>query len=102
MLGTDVLHQVDHSEGASIIDSKRKPVKEARVRDYMGSSAMKDCLTLPTKVGEPEPKASVYGFGTIRPREVWAPKAYRAHANDGKQRFYIDQDICYIIKILEY
>ena len=51
---------------------------------------MKDCLTLPTKVGEMEPKATVYGFGTVKPRDVWAPKAYRPHANAGNQRFYID------------
>jgi hypothetical protein len=56
----------------------------------MASSSMKDCLTLPTQTGEMEPKASVYGFGTTRPRDVWAPKAYRPHANDGNQRFYID------------
>ena len=56
----------------------------------MNSSSMKDCLTLPTQVGEIEPKASVHGFGTVKPKDVWAPKPYRPHANAGNQRFYID------------
>lgn len=51
---------------------------------------MKDCLTHPTNVGDIEPKATICGFGTVKPRDVWAPKAYRPHANDGNQRFYID------------
>ena len=90
LLGTNVLHQASHEESKQISQSWKVPVKERRVTAYMNSSAMKDCLTLPTKVGEIEPKAAVHGFGTAKPRDVWAPKAYRPHANAGNQRFYID------------
>ena len=90
LVGTNVLHQSSHEESKKITESWKVPVKERRVTAYMNSSAMKDCLTLPTKVGEIEPKAAVHGFGTAKPRDVWAPKAYRPHANAGNQRFYID------------
>jgi hypothetical protein len=66
------------------------PVKEVRVTDYMGSSAMKDLLFGLTKCGEIEPKPVVYGFGTAKPKDIWALKAYAPHANDGNRRFYID------------
>ena len=90
IVGSDVLHQTNHEESKNICDGWKIPSREARVTNYMSSSSMKDCLTLPTKVGEMEPKAALYGFGVAGPKDVWAPKAYRPHANSGNQRFYID------------
>lgn len=89
-MGSNVLHQADHNESSAICDSWKKPQKEARVKTYMGSSSMKDCMSMPSSGGEVETKGTIHGFNTIKPRDVWAPKAYRAHANDGKHRFYID------------
>ena len=90
IVGSNVLHQVDYKESKEIHNGWKVPVKEERVTNYMGSSSMKDCMTLPTKVGEIEPKATIHGFGVSKPKDVWAPKAYRSHANAGNQRFYID------------
>ena len=56
----------------------------------MSSSGMAGCLSGPEKsAGGIEPKAALKGTGVIPTKDVWRPKAYQAHANDGNQRFYI-------------
>ena len=56
----------------------------------MNSSKMAGILSGPEKsAGGIEPKAALKGPGVIPPKDVWRPKAYQAHANDGNQRFYI-------------
>mmetsp|Transcript_26189 Transcript_26189/g.26073 ORF Transcript_26189/g.26073 Transcript_26189/m.26073 type:complete len:114 (-) Transcript_26189:26-367(-) len=90
LMGSNILHQVNHKESKSIHDSWKVPGKQERVNRYMTSSSVKDCLTLPTGSGDIEPKATIHGFAIPKQRDVWAPKAYRAHANAGNQRFYID------------
>ena len=90
LTGSDILHQAGHEESKAICDSWKVPAREQRVHRYMGSSQVKNSMTLPSKAGEMEPKPTIYGFGAPQPRDVWAPKAYRAHANSGNQRFYVD------------
>ena len=51
---------------------------------------MAGILSGPEKsAGGIEPKASLRGTGEIQTKDVWRPKAYQPHANDGNQRFYI-------------
>ena len=56
----------------------------------MNSSSMAGCLSgVEKSSGGIEPKAALKGTGVIEAKEVWRPKAYQAHANDGNQRFFI-------------
>ena len=56
----------------------------------MNSNGMKGIMAGHEKdTGAIDPKASLHGLGTIPAKDVWAPKAYQPHANDGSQRFYI-------------
>ena len=88
LLGTDILHQVDTKEGSHYNQSHQN--KGFRVKGYMNSNGMGGIMTGHEKdTGELDVKAAIHGTGEIIAKDVWAPKAYQAHGNDGKQRFYI-------------
>ena len=89
--GTNILHQVDRSEGARIVQQSTVPNKAHRVSNYMSSGQMGTVLTGHERAyQEPDPKSTIHSTGAIPAKDVWAPKAYQAHGNAGNQRFYLN------------